>query len=111
MRLTRWSSADEPSLKVANRNAAGPIIWAMASNLTDKVMVIDGTGIRSMDVNGYFDFLNLDAAPDAPAADSDKIRFYARNDQFFFRFGGGAEQQIPIGAPPGPMARFSYWMT
>lgn len=111
VRFTRWSHATTPSLQVANRNPLGPAFEILASDLFTRVMLVDSTGVRSTRVNGYFDFQFQGVAPAAPGAGTQLIRFYARNGQLYFKVEASAEQQIPIGAPPGPMSRFAAWMS
>lgn len=113
VRLTKWSHPTYPSLQVANRSTVpgAPILELLASDLITRVMLVDQSGVRSTKVNGYFDFQFQGAAPAAPGVGTQTIRFYARAGQFYFKVEGSVEQQIPVGAPPGPGVRWSFWMS
>jgi hypothetical protein len=109
VRFTKWGHLTEPSLQVANR-LEGPILELLGADLVTRVMLVDQSGVRSTKVNGYFDFKFQAAAPDAPGAGTDTIRFYARDGQFWFKSEASGELQIPIGPPPGSSLRWGFWM-
>lgn len=116
VRLTRHSSPDKATLTLANRTPGGPILNILPWNWDDlppppPIFAIGNTGLTSMVVNGYLDLREQDPAPAAPAAGSDTLRMYMRAGQLWFKIDGSPEeQQIPIGAPPGPSVRYAFWM-
>ena len=111
VRLTRHSHATEATLRLANRTIGGPVLEILDHNLNEAspVFVLNESGVQTFRVGGYFDWTYQGAAPAAPGTGTGLLRMYARNGQLYFKAEGSGEQQIPIGAPPGPSKRREYW--
>lgn len=112
VRLTRHSHAVDPTLKLANLNAAGPILELVdgSSVGAPRVMMADRTGWRQFAMNGFMDLKYQGVAPSAPGASTGILRMYVRAGQLYFKAEGSGELQIPVGTPPGPMVRHAFWM-
>jgi hypothetical protein len=108
--LTRHSGA-EPTLKLRNRQAGAPILEMYAPDGVTLVYQFLTTGLASQTIVGYQDFTYYggSSSPAAPGPGTGKLRMYARGGQLFFKAEGSAEQQIPIGLPPGPSLRYGFW--
>jgi hypothetical protein len=120
--LTKHSHATTPTLTLRNLTPGGPVLdilgwdgdsWEIVTRFT-------GEGIARTQVGEYIDFKyqpdHLGANPPfsnppSPGAGTDTIRMYARGGQLYFKAEESDEQQIPVGDPPGPSLRYSYWMS
>lgn len=111
VRLTRHSHASVATLRLANRVPGGPILEILDHNLDEEnpVFTITESGAQVFRVGGYFDWVYQGVAPPAPGIGTQRLRMYARAGQLYFKAEDGAEQQIPLGAPPGPAKRREYW--
>ena len=76
-------------------------------------------GIHQTHIEGWIDFHyqtdpddpTAPADPDAPELGSNDIRMYAKDGHLWFKVPGNPTPlMIPFDVPPGPPARFTYWM-
>lgn len=117
VRLTRHSSPDKFTLTLSNRTPGGPILNIVPTladgslDLAHPIFQISGQGVHSQTVGGWVDFRHQPGGtPSSPGAGSNILRMYARGGQLFFKAEDSAEQQIPVGQPPGPSMRWAFWM-
>lgn len=110
VKLTKHSDAVEPTLQLANLTTGGPVLEILGHDGVTRVMLISENGMSAMPISGYMDWRYQSVAPAAPGAGTQTIRMYARAGQLYFKVEGSAEQQIPIGTPPGPSARYAWYV-
>jgi hypothetical protein len=120
VRFTRHRSVDQPTLTLANRQPGGPILNILPINpetgdldTEHPIFVVLESGIQSQQIGGWIDLSYQPAGtPAPPGAGTDTLRMYAREGGLFFRTEDSPlEQQIPVGDPPGPSVRWSFWMS
>lgn len=116
VRFTRHSSPSLYTLTLANRTPGGPILNILRTlpngtlDTANPIFSVSGYGVMSQKIGGYLDFAYQDPAPPGPGPATDLLRMYARGGQLFFKAEDSAEQQIPIGEPPGPGLRWAHWL-
>ena len=75
-----------------------------------RVALFSEDGLSSSRITGYMDWKYQTSSPPPPGTGSQTIRMYARGGQLYFKVEGvSTEQQIPVGTPPGPSMRYSWW--
>jgi hypothetical protein len=111
VRLTRHSHATNATLTLANRTPGGPILKIVEEDLLTTVMLVTKSGLQISRVGQYVDLTSQGSAPAGPGIGSGLLRMYARLGGVYFKAEDGVEQQIPVGPPPGPSMRWSFWMS
>lgn len=122
LRKTSIQAPMSPPLVLSNKVDGGACLDIL-NYLEDRenpVTRFTNRGIHNTEVGGWMDFHyqteivdgeEVPMDPATPALDSEIIRMYAKDGGLYFKLPGiGIPQQMLIGEPPGPAARFTYWM-
>lgn len=100
---------DQATLTLRNLQAGAPVLEIFGSTGVDPLFRIADDGLEAAKFSKWIDWVYQSSTVPAPGAGTGLLRMYARGGQLFFKAEGSAEQQIPVGQPPGPSLRYGFW--
>lgn len=118
LRKTDPTDPTAPPLTLTNSVPGGAVLDILNWDNTKLITRFTNQGLYQTKIGGYLDFHYQVPPPVAPETGSNEIRMYSAPDpnppftaRLWFKVPGNETPQlIPFDAPPGPPARYSYWL-
>lgn len=117
-RKTNSKSPTTPSLTLSNVVDGGVCLDILSWDNQEVITRFTNQGIYQTHISGWLDFhyqtdpeTGNPADPPTPELGSNDIRMYAKEGKLWFLVpGNDTPLLIPFDTPPGPPARYTYWM-